>query len=106
VSHAIADLNKKLERAVTAREVAQHLKWKSSLVYKYAKSAVRHRLVQHESGTREKNVKRLLACDRAATGFLPSPRKVFKSNPEIGKQVKYIDPFTGEEVVLRRKRSR
>jgi len=32
---------------------------------------------------------------RAAKGFLPSPTSVLKSNPAIGKKVKYIDPFTG-----------
>jgi len=56
---------------------------------------VKHKLIEYESGTREKNVKRLLA-GREASGFLPHPRKVLKRNPEIGKKVKYVDPFTGK----------
>jgi hypothetical protein len=95
IGQAVATLTKRLERAVTVRELATHLKWKIALVYKYLKKAVRHHLVEYEAGTRERNEKRLLARDEASDGFLPRPKSVLKNNPEIGEKVKYVDPFTG-----------
>jgi hypothetical protein len=102
VSKAVATVGKHLQRAVTIREVAKHLRWKRSLVYKHLKAAVRHRLVKYEAGTRERNVKRVLACDEVATGFLPSPRLVLKNNRGIGRKVKYVDPFSGLRKTLER----
>jgi hypothetical protein len=72
-------------------------------VYKHIKPALNHKLIEYESGTREKNEKRLLARKEAA-GFLPHPRLVLKRNPEIGQKVKYVDPFTGEWKKVERSR--
>jgi hypothetical protein len=95
LAKTVRKLNKRLQRAVTVREVAHELGWKNSLVYKHVKAAVRQRLVKYESGTRERNVKRVLPRDDAMGGFLPSPRLVLKNNPEIDNNVRYVDPFTG-----------
>lgn len=100
LSDAVARLTKQLGRSVTVNEVAKHLRWKRSLVYKYLRRAVQHRLIVCQAGTREKNAKRLLPGGRAGRGFLPTPRRVFKQRPEIGSKVAYIDPFTGRKKVF------
>lgn len=92
---AVRKLNHQLKRAVTTHEVAKELDWKESLVHKHKKIAVKRKLIEYEPGTREKNVKRLVTRIEAV-GFLPHPRQVLKRNPEIGRKVKYVDPFTGE----------
>jgi hypothetical protein len=71
-------------------------------VYKHLKSAIRQRLVEYEPGTREKNEKRVRTNGAATGGFLPKPWTVFKNNPEIGLEARYIDPFTGKKMVMRR----
>jgi hypothetical protein len=106
LGQAVVALSTRLGRAVTTREIAEELNWKDSLVYKHVKPAVRHRLLEYESGTREKNVKRLLARTDASDGFLPTPKMVFKNNPEIGAVSRYVDPFTGKKRVIRRVRKR
>jgi hypothetical protein len=95
LAEAVRRLNHRLNRPVTTREVAKELNWKDSLVHKHKKFAVKRKLIEYESGTREKNVKRLVARNEAV-GFLPHPRLVLKRNPEIGRKVKYVDPFTGK----------
>jgi hypothetical protein len=35
--------------------------------------------------------------------FLPRPRVIFDAAPELGPEVRYIDPFTGTHLVIRRK---
>ena len=102
VSQAVAALNKRLKRAVTIHEVAEELSWKDPLAYKHVKLAARRKLLNYEPGTREKNVKRLLARADSIDGFLPSPISVFKDNPEIGPEARYIDPFTGAKKLIRR----
>jgi hypothetical protein len=95
LAEAVRKLNHRLNRSVTTREIAQELNWKESLVHKHKKVAVKQKLIEYEPGTREKNVKRVVARNEAVS-FLPHPRQVLKRNPEIGRKVKYVDPFTGE----------
>lgn len=95
LAKAVSRLNRRRKRAVTVQEIATKLKWKESLVYKHIKSAIKAGLIEYERGTREKNVKRLLPRHHV-TGFLPHPKQVLKRNREIGRKVKYVDPFTGE----------
>jgi DNA-directed RNA polymerase specialized sigma subunit len=95
LAKAVRKLNHQLKRAVTVHEVAKKLNWKEPVVYKHVKPAVNHQLIKYESGTRERNEKRLLAR-KEASGFLPNPRTVLRKNPEIGRRVKYLDPFTGK----------
>jgi hypothetical protein len=95
LAEAVRKLNHRLNRSVTTREIAEELNWKESLVHKHKKFAVKRKLIEYESGTREKNVKRVVARNEAV-GFLPHPRRVLKRNPEIGRKVKYVDPFTGK----------
>jgi len=106
LSRVVATLNRRYRRPVSTREVASELGWKRSSVYKHAARAVRHRLVQYEAGTRQSNLKRLIARPDAPHGFLPRPRVVFDCNPGIGMEVRYVDPFTGKILVLRRKHSK
>jgi len=100
LSNAVAKLNTRLRRAATVQEVADELGWKESLVYKYAKNAVQRRVLEYEPGAREKNVKRLMARLDANEGFLPKPAVVLRENPEIGKEVEYVDPFTGQAMFI------
>jgi hypothetical protein len=106
LSRAVATLNRQRGRPVSLTEVATELGWKRSLAYKHAARAVRHRLVEYELGTRESNIKRLIARSDTDEGFLPRPRLVFDHNPEIGLEARYVDPFTGKTLVMRRRNSR
>jgi hypothetical protein len=36
----------------------------------------------------------------ANQGFLPKPAVVLKNNPEIGKEIEYVDPFSGETMLI------
>jgi hypothetical protein len=101
LGNVVATLNKKLGRAATVQEVAGELGWMESLVYKRVKGAVLRRVLEYEPGTRERNVKRLLARLDTTEGFLPKPAVVLRANPEIGKDVEYVEPFTGETMVIR-----
>jgi energy-coupling factor transporter ATP-binding protein EcfA2 len=100
IQNAVQALKKELGRGVTTKEIASHLGWGESMTYKYVRAAVKHRLVQHEGGTREKNVKRLLPTDDGIRAFLPSPQLVLKHFPELRNEASYVDPLTGEEVSL------
>lgn len=95
LTKTVRRLHRHHKRAVTVHEVAEKLHWKESRVYKHIKNALKAGLIKYERGSREKNVKRLLPRHHA-TGFLPHPRLVLRRNREIGRKVKYVDPFTGE----------
>ena len=99
---AVAELHKRFRRAISVHEIAKKLEWKSSLVYKQLKRAVRKHLVRYEGGTREHNVKRVLPIDQGVGRFLPSPRSVLKHYPELGKKVKYVDPLSGKWKAVRK----
>ena len=102
VARAVAKLNKREERPATVREIAKELGWKESRVYKHLKSAVRRKLIKYQKGTRERNLRPIIA--RANAGhFLPSPPSVLRRNPAIGKEVRYVDPFTGRRKKVTRK---
>lgn len=101
LARAVGTLNRRRKRAVTVQEIAKKLDWKESQVYKHKENAVKLGLIKYESGTHEKNVKRLLPVHHS-TRFLPHPRLVMKRNPEIGRKVKYVDPFTGEWKTMKR----
>lgn len=90
------------KRGATAREIARELHWDSKKVYKLAHAAEQSGLIEYEQGTREHNVKPIRARDVWRRRFLPSPRNVLRRNPQIGKKVKYIDPFTGKWKVVKR----
>jgi hypothetical protein len=98
--NAVVKLNTKLRRAATVQEIGGELGWKQSLVYKYVKNALERRVLEYEPGAREKNVKRLVARLDANQGFLPKPAVVLKNNPEIGKEIEYVDPFSGETMLI------
>jgi hypothetical protein len=102
IARAVAALNERRGRLVTAREIAKELKWKLPVVYKHLKTAAKNKLVSYEPGTREKNIKPVSANDGGAQRFLPSPKSVFKRHPNLGKKVKYVDPFTGKWKRIRR----
>ncbi|HVN20910.1 MAG TPA: DUF5405 family protein [Dongiaceae bacterium] len=101
LAKAVRRLNRRQKRAVTVQEVAKLLKWTESLVYKHKEDAVKLGLIKYEGETHEKNVKRLLPVHHPSR-FLPHPRLVLKRNREIGRKVKYVDPFTGEWKKLER----
>jgi predicted transcriptional regulator len=93
---AVIRLHKQLGRAVTTKEIREELGWQESMTYKFVRKAVNHKLVQKESGTQEKNVKRFLPVPDSYGTFLPSPKKVLDNAEELGQSIKYLDPFTGE----------
>jgi hypothetical protein len=90
------------EPFIAADHVAQYLSVTRRQVLEMTRRAVRHKLVEYELGTRENNLKPVLACAGTTGRFLPSPRLVLQSNPEIGDNVKYVDPFTATWKILKR----
>ena len=93
---AVIRLHKKLGRAVTTKEIGEALGWQEGMTYKFVREAVKHKLVQQESGTREKNVKLILPVPDSYGTFLPSPRTVLDHAKELGSSIKFLDPITGE----------
>ncbi len=95
LTRAVAKLNARYQRCVTVGELARELGWEKAVVYKFVKRSLRRKLLEYEPGTRERNVKRIRAREGLAGRFLPSPKNVLERNPKIGKEVKYVDPFSG-----------
>jgi hypothetical protein len=91
-------------RPISVKELVTELGWDQGLVYKYAKSAVKQNLVQYESGTRLHNQRRLLPGLISRPSFLPDPKLIFEKCPEVGDEVHFFDPLTGNEVVMQRSR--
>ena len=100
---AVRHLCGKSNKPVTTKDVQAHLKWKNQVAHKWRVAAVRQKLVQYKPGTHPNNKKPLLPGPaKHATTFLPDPRLVLRERPEIGNVVRYVDPITGQEKVLRR----
>jgi hypothetical protein len=74
---AVRHLYSKRNKPITTRDVAEHLAWDAPVAHKWRVVAVR-------------------------TVFLPDPRVVFRERPDIGNVVRYVDPVTGQEKVIRR----
>jgi hypothetical protein len=102
LAKAVLKLNKQLQRAATIKEIARELNWKDPVVYKYVKSASKTGVVEIEPGTREKNVKRITARVEESDRFLPSPRVVLENNVAIGREAKFVEPFTGVWETIKR----
>jgi len=102
LAKAVRKLNKQQERPVSVKELVQHLGWDQALVYKYVRKAEKLKLVQYEAGSHVFNQKRLLPGLIPRASFLPDPALIFENCDEIGDEVRYIDPLTGENVVMRR----
>ncbi len=96
IATAVATLNKRLKRSATVREIARKLKWNEKVVYKRLKAAAKDNLVRYEPGTHQKNLKPVWAIDGGKHRFLPSPKRVLRRHRDLGKKVKYADPFTGK----------
>ena len=102
LAKTVRGLNKELRRPISVKEIVSELSWDQALVYKYVKQAEQQKLVQYESGTHLRNQKRLLPGLLSRPSFLPDPYFIFQNCTEIGDDVRYIDPLTGEEVVITR----
>ena len=100
---AVRHLCGKSNKPVTTKDVQGHLKWKNQVAHKWRAVAVRQKLVQCKPGTHPNNKKPLMPGPaKHGTTFLPDPRVVFRERPDIGNVVRYVDPITGKEKVLRR----
>jgi hypothetical protein len=55
-------------------------------------------------GTNKRNVKYYRATERPVGRFLPSPRTVLDHCPELGGEVTYVNPFTGDGARIRVKK--
>lgn len=100
VRNAVQELGKEVGHGVTTKQIAEHLGWGESMTYKYIHSALKHGLVQHEPGTRERNVKRLVPAGDGTKPFLPRPSRVLKHFPELRDEASYVDPLTGDDAVV------
>jgi hypothetical protein len=103
LSQAVAAINRNQGRGATHQEVAAKLGWNTSLVYRHVPKAVKYGLLKYESETRGFNEKPFWATVDTPGAFLPRPRIIFDAAPELGPEVRYVDPFTGKRLVIRRK---
>ena len=101
----VGRLNKKLGRPVSITETAQELAWDNALAYKWAAVAIHDKLLAHQEGTNEKNQKFLIPVQGTTTQFLPNPASLLRANENLGDNLLYVDPLTGEERTLRRANS-
>jgi hypothetical protein len=89
---------------ITTKEVAAHLNWKESTAHKWRAKALRQKLIEYRPGTYPNNRKPLLPGSALhPTTFLPDPRLVFRGRQDVGEKVRWLDPLTGGEKVLRRR---
>jgi hypothetical protein len=102
LSKAVRKLYKRLGTPVSVKEVIQELDWDQALVYKYVKIAEKQNLVQYEGGSHLHNLKRLLPGLISRPSFLPDPNLILEKCPDVGDEVRYVDPLTGKDVVMRR----
>ena len=102
LAKAVLKLNRRLQRAATLSEVATELNWNYPVVWKYVKAASKSGVVEFEPGTREKNVKRIIAREDDSGRFLPSPRAVLENNAAIGQAIKFVDPLSGAWQTIKR----
>lgn len=96
VARAIAKLNTREGRPVTAREIAQELQSDDRLISDHVKCLQKSGLVSYQSGTWTKKEEGLVAQDDAPWRFVPSPKTVLKNHSALGRKVSYVDPFSGE----------
>jgi hypothetical protein len=99
LTRMVARLNKQ-NGPVTVNELAEALGWKPAVVYKVVQSSLAQNLVVYEGGTRERNVKRLVATDPDGGSFLPHPRSILKVYPEFGGSVTLRNPYSGKEETI------
>jgi hypothetical protein len=104
LARTVARLNDQQNGPVTVNDIADALGRKPSVVYKVVKSALAQNLVAYEGGTRERNVKRLVARDPEGGKFLPHPRSILRAYPELGGSVTLTNPFSGEEETIKVKK--
>jgi len=102
LAKAVSRLYKRLRRPVSVKELAYNLGWDQALVYKYVKAAEKQKLVQYETGSRLFNQKRLFPGLISRSGFLPDPNLLFQNCKDVGEEVRYIDPLSGKDKLMRR----
>jgi hypothetical protein len=100
----VAKLGDSKRRGVTVGEIADSMGWTYSLARKRLLTACEKKLIVLVPGTNERNVKYYRATERSVGRFLPSPRMVLESCPELGDEVIYVNPFTGERTRIRVKK--
>jgi hypothetical protein len=105
IGKAVREFYKKSSRPVDVSSIAATLGWNGSKVYKHVKSAIQSGVVAYQAGTHPHNAKRLVPTDRMTCDFLPSPKKVFDANRDIGLKVRYVHPITGKTRMLKRRKA-
>jgi len=108
LGRTVADLTKQRGRSVTVNEFSKRLGWKSFLVYKHVKRAVKHRLLGIRNGySREKREAAPSECG-LQRWILAQPHHGVRNNPKIGSEVRYVDRSLGAPtntpVILRRRK--
>jgi len=94
---AVRKLHKKFKKPVTVQDAAKHLGWKESLVYKYLRPTVKHKLLKEVGGTRQSNQKLLEPIPGSQSGFLPSPEHVLRTVAGIPEEEQqFLNPLNGE----------
>jgi hypothetical protein len=102
-AEAVRELYDRTKVPVLTNDVMGHLNWQKGVTHKWRMIAVQEKLVRYDGGTHPKNQKPLLPGPaRQVTAFLPDPQLVFDECPEVGDEVRFINPISGNEGVLRR----
>lgn len=104
LAEGVRRLIRKTDKPVAAADLATFLGWERSLVYKWVQEAIEQNLIKYSVGTRQHNLKLLLPGAVQSRGFLPHPQVIFRARPEIGEQVRVIDPITGKPKIVKRQR--
>jgi hypothetical protein len=101
LAEAVRKLTKKFKKPAALQDVATFLGWKRSLVYKYLRATIKHKLVREVDGKRQSNRKLLESIPGARSGFLPSPEQVLRVAEGISDDERnFVHPLTGELITV------
>lgn len=97
LASAVRQLHKNFKKPVTVQDAAKQLGWKESLLYKYLRPTIKHKLLKEVGGTRQSNQKLLEPVPGSQSGFLPSLEHVVRTLAGISEdEQQFVHPLTGE----------
>jgi len=95
-------LSKNLDgAAVDAKALAKHLGIPRDKAYQLLRRASTIGAIRKVNAPARTNRKLFLPVPLPR--FIPDPKIIFDSSPEIKSPVKFVDPFTGEDIIFRRR---
>ena len=98
---AVDRLSKRGSRSVSATELGKELGISRHQAYMKLRRALETGLIYRANKPERSNRKYFLPSARPR--FLPKPEDLFQRLPELGKEMKFVHPLTGEWVICRKK---